>query len=88
MARGWESKEVEMQIASALERQKRPSVLPLTAEEVAIMRQREGLELSRTRVMNDFNSATNPGYRQILLRSLEFLDQELARLHQRESDGS
>ena len=53
---------------------------PLTVEEVRLQREREGLELSRTRVLQDMASAHNPKYREMLGRSLEFLDEKLKAL--------
>ncbi len=47
-------------------------------EQLALEREREGLELSRKRVLNDIASAQNPRYREQLQRSLEFLDTKIA----------
>jgi hypothetical protein len=44
------------------------------------LRERERLELSRTRVLHDLDTATNPRYRAMLEASLQFLDQKLAEL--------
>jgi hypothetical protein len=79
MARGWESKSVESQmealgdrhIAAAPER---------SPEELARERERESLELSRTRVLQDLAAASNPKYRELLERSLSFLNDKLAAL--------
>jgi hypothetical protein len=80
MARGWESKAVESQIESAEARDTRPSLNELSGAELSLQREREGLELSRTRVMQDLASAENPKYRELLGRSLGFLDEKLAAL--------
>ncbi|HEY3936975.1 MAG TPA: hypothetical protein VGL97_06070, partial [Bryobacteraceae bacterium] len=82
MARGWESKAVESQIESAEARNTRPSLNQLSAAELSLQREREGLELSRTRVMHDLATAENPKYRELLRRSLSFLDEKLAALDQ------
>ncbi len=37
-----------------------------------------GLMLSRTRVMNDLETACNPRYKEQLLQALAFLDHEIA----------
>jgi hypothetical protein len=80
MARGWESKAVELQIESAEERNTRLTLIRLSAAEASFQREREGLELSRIRVMQDLASAENPKYRELLRRSLGFLDEKLAAL--------
>ena len=77
MARGWESKGVESQMEAVADRhiatspQRRP-------EELARERERESLELSRTRVLQDLAAANNPKYRELLERSLRFLNDKLA----------
>ena len=79
MARGWESKAVESQIESAQERNSRTDRPLLPPEELAREREREGLELSRKRVLDDISNAQNPKYREQLQRTLEFLDAKLAK---------
>lgn len=79
MARGWESKDVESQIEERQERRNNAAP-PLSAEEIQLARERESLMLQRTRVLADLQSAVNPGYREILQRSLEFLDAKLTAL--------
>ncbi len=76
VARGWESKEIESQIEAAAERPSasRPQRTP---EEIALERERESLELSRTRVLQDIAAASNPKYRELLQRSLSFLESKL-----------
>jgi hypothetical protein len=81
MARGWESKAVEeSQIDAAEERQKRSHAVAQHAAETSLQRERESLELSRTRVLQDITTATNPKYRALLEQSLRFLDEKLAAL--------
>ncbi len=80
MARGWESKEVEMQIEAAHERLRRPRTPLPTPEQIALQREQESIELSRRRVLEDMEAASNPKYREQLQRSLDFLDAKLARL--------
>ena len=77
MARGWESKSVESQIEAAEERASLANRSALAVDEIRLQREREGLELSRTRVLQDLASAHNPKYREMLQRSLEFLDEKL-----------
>ncbi len=84
MARGWESKDIESQMADARAEPKRPAP-PLNSAETQSVREREALMLHRTRVLADLQSAVNPGYREILKRSLTFLDEKLASLSRPDS---
>ena len=79
MARGWESKSVESQIEAVADRHI-PASPERCPEEVARERERESLELSRTRVHQDLAAANNPKYRELLERSLNFLNEKLAAL--------
>lgn len=80
MARGWESKAVESQIEAAETRNLRLAKAQASAEQIRLEREREGIELSRTRVLQDLASATNPKYRDLLRRSLEYLEGKLGEL--------
>jgi molecular chaperone GrpE (heat shock protein) len=80
MARGWESKSVEAQMEAAEDRASLANRTALAAEEVRAQRERESLELSRTRVLQDIAAAVNPRYREVLERSLGFLDDKLKAL--------
>jgi broad-specificity NMP kinase len=82
MARGWESKSIESQIEAAEERVTLAKAVRVSPEQVRVQSQRESLELSRTRVLQDIASAKNPGYRAQLERSLEYLDEKLKALDQ------
>jgi hypothetical protein len=86
MARGWESKSVESQIESAESRRHGPPHVELTQEEIARQRERESLELSRTRVLHDIAATTNPRYRQLLEAGLRHLEAKLNAL-QRSSES-
>ena len=79
MARGWESKSIESQIESA-EAQRLTRGARLTAEQIQRARERESLQLSRTRVLHDLDRATNPRYRETLTAALRHLDGKLALL--------
>ena len=85
MARGWESKSVESQIEAAEERASLANRRALAAEEIRLQRERESLELSRTRVLQDLASAVNPKYREMLQRSLGFLEEKLKALEAAQS---
>jgi hypothetical protein len=80
MARGWESKAVESQIEAAAARTERSRINQVQAAEISRQRERESLELSRTRVLQDMEKASNPRYKEMLQQSLLFLDQKLAAL--------
>lgn len=77
MARGWESKSVEEQQAES----KQPTAGSLlTREQAEGRRKRDGLLLSRKNVAAQLESASNPGYRQMLEHALADLDRKLAEL--------
>jgi len=52
----------------------------MEAAEINRQRERESLELSRTRVLQDMEKAANPRYQELLKQSLTFLDEKLAAL--------
>lgn len=83
MARGWESKSVEMQIESRVATRTEDPTPRHPPEEIARMKERASLDLSRKRVLNDLQTAVNPRYREILAASLDFLDQKLKLLDRR-----
>lgn len=78
MARGWESKSVESQIEDAGSRADRGDATPPGLRE--LRRKREGLELSRRRVLRDLETARSPVRRASLEQALAFLDEELEKL--------
>jgi hypothetical protein len=80
VARGWESKEIESQIEAAEERASQAAKRQVSAAQIALEREIDSLNLSRTRVMRDLEASTNPRYREMLNRSLAFLDEKLASL--------
>jgi hypothetical protein len=80
MARGWESKSVESQIDAA-ETQVRPSFdEQVPAEKLELLRRRETLNLSRTRVLRELETSQNPRYRNLMEKALSDLNSELRRL--------
>jgi hypothetical protein len=79
MARGWESKSVESQMESAQAEPKHPDNPP-TDEQRQVRRERDGLLLARSRVMQQLESSTNDVYRQSLQRALSELDEKIAKL--------
>lgn len=77
MARGWESKSVEQQQQERSEQRTgaRPVV---SAEQQERNRKREGLALSRKRLIQQLEAASNPRHRQLLADALAALDRQLA----------
>jgi hypothetical protein len=78
MARGWESKSVESQIEDAASRADRGE--PFTPEQRELKRKRDGLELSRRRVIQDLAAAQSAVRRASLEQALAFLDEEIRKL--------
>ena len=75
MARGWESKSVEQQQEEASSyATKKPR---LTVEEIAEQQRRRGLELSRNRIAQQLEAATNARHRHMLETALKELDARL-----------
>ena len=78
MARGWESKSVEEQVSVAEISLRSAAVSKeLTPDDLEVIRRRENILLSRTRVVRDLENAQNPRYRAQLTRALAALDAQL-----------
>jgi hypothetical protein len=78
VARGWESKSVELQQEDA-----RSSAEPkprLTPEQKEVDARKEGLKLSRSRILEQIHATENPRYREILELALADLDGQISRL--------
>ena len=80
MARGWESKDVESQVEGNQTPGQRKTSGPRSAEQIQRDRQRQDLQLSRARVVNDLASATHPNHRKSLEAALAYLDKKIAEL--------
>lgn len=80
MARGWESKDVESQVESSKEIMAAPGKAKKTANQVEKDRERQGLELSRKRILNDLETATHPNHRKSLEAALAHLDEKIKEL--------
>jgi hypothetical protein len=78
MARGWESKSVESQIDDAESRSDRGELL--TPEQRQLKHKREGVELSRRRVLQELATTRSAVRRVSLEQALAFLDKELEEL--------
>ena len=80
MARGWESKDVESQVASTEMPKQKSASDPKSPEQLQREEQRKDLQLSRTRIVNDLASATHPNHRKSLEAALAHLDKKIADL--------
>jgi hypothetical protein len=92
MARGWESKSVEAQQDLAKQEPVRPDEAPRkkgeSPEELARRGRITSLELSRTRTLDQLETAAQANHRQILLRALNAIESELETLKQEKTtDG-
>ena len=79
MARGWDSKSVEEQIATAKERHGEQRV-HITAEQRENERKQDMLLLQRTRMMRQLETCGEGRYRQTLQDGLTYLETELRAL--------
>ena len=79
MARGWESKSVELQQADAshAESSRGPRLTPDQAER---LRQLDGLRLSRTRILQQLKLTQDSRHRQVLEAALSDLDARIQTL--------
>ena len=80
MARGWESKAVDDQIAEAEARKATREAPPVTAAERERARQRETLLLNRARTLQSLQAACNAQHRAMLEATLADLDARLKAL--------
>uniref|UniRef100_Q025L7 Uncharacterized protein n=1 Tax=Solibacter usitatus (strain Ellin6076) TaxID=234267 RepID=Q025L7_SOLUE len=80
MARGWESKSVEAQIDMAETRSAAAQAKVLSQETLDLLRKKESLLMSRTRVVRDLENAQNPRYKAVLSKALADLDAQLTTL--------
>ena len=78
MARGWESKSIEQQQEEALTL--KPHRAQLTPDQIATENRRQGLELSKQRILQQLQSACNSRHRRMLETALEDLDDQLKAL--------
>jgi hypothetical protein len=80
MARGWESKAVEADIETAESAAKDDGKERLSSAQIEVLRRREGLLLSRSRVLQDLETTRNERYRKMRQETLAHLEAELAKL--------
>ena len=87
MARGWESKSVESQIE---EGESGPATPPRSAvtPEGKLRRQRlESLKLSRSRLLQQLEVASNPSYREVLNKGLQAVEKEMEQISAEEDSA-
>ena len=77
MARGWASKSVEAQIDMAEARHSAVFANIPDPHKLELIRRKETIALSRTRVLRELNSAQNPRYKAVLNKALADLDAQL-----------
>jgi hypothetical protein len=78
MARGWESKSVEQQQDEAQAQQQGGNGhRPERAEQTRAL---QGLQLSRTRVLKQLESATNPRHREMLQAAVADLEAKISQI--------
>jgi hypothetical protein len=80
MARGWESKDVEAQVEETQAPQLKAQPGTKSPEQIYREQQRQDLQLSRTRIVNELASATHPNHRKSLEAALAHLDKKISEL--------
>jgi hypothetical protein len=77
MARGWESKSVEQQQEERTNH-RQSSGTPKSPEEQKLIQKREGLMLSRRRLLRQIESSPHAEHRRMLQEALDEVDRQLA----------
>jgi hypothetical protein len=77
MARGWESKAVADQIEEGEARQAEAPRAATSAEERELKDRFASLQLSKSRLLQQLERATNPAHRKVLLNGLKAVEKEL-----------
>lgn len=80
MAKGWESKSVELQVAEPSTTNERRQTPRFTQVQLEARRRREVLLLSRARVQSDLQSSRDQRYSDQLNRALADIEAQLAEL--------
>jgi hypothetical protein len=80
MARSWGSKSVEAQIDMAENRSAVARAKVLSDVSLDLLRKKESILMSRTRVVRDLENAQNPRYRAVLSKALADLNAQLSSL--------
>ena len=79
MARGWESKSVEAQIEEGKERA--PDHRRGSPEERVVQERLESLRLSRSRILQQLETARYPAHREMLQNGLRAIEQQIEDCH-------
>jgi len=87
VARGWESKSVELQMEEAAERKLATAGRELAAVEKELLRELRVLQLSRTRVLQQISDASSDRYREMMSGALADLDEKVAEMEKKISGG-
>ncbi len=77
MARGWESKSIEQQ-QEEMEEKTKPRNAPIPPIQQKRNRERDGLLLSRERLLQQLQASSNSRHRQMLELSITEIDKQLA----------
>jgi hypothetical protein len=80
IARGWESKDVESQVESGQAPPGHYGNNTKSPEQTRREQERNDLQLSRTRIAHDLESATHPNHRKSLEAALAHLDKKISEL--------
>lgn len=80
MAKGWESKSVEALAGVFDVRPNAPARNGPDPATLTLIREKESILLSRTRIVTELKSAQNPRYRELLHRTLADLEAKLSTL--------
>ena len=80
MARGWESKDVESQVATRENMAAAPGKAQKAQDQLEKDRERADIELSRKHILSDLETATHPNHKRTLEAALAHLDQKLEQL--------
>ena len=80
MARGWESKSVELQMEASKSEGIEPGKKQLPPEVAAGVRKRETLLLARTYLQQQIQASQHPRHREMLQNALAALERQLADL--------
>ena len=77
MARGWESKSVEDQIAASEDRKAVATTRARTTDDIARETRRQGLLLSRSKIVRDIENARDDRHRTTLRQALDYIDAQI-----------
>jgi hypothetical protein len=77
VARGWESKAVEDQIAASEDRKAAASNRARTSDELERESRRQGLLLSRAKIVVDIQKARDERHRAALQQALDYIDAQI-----------